>query len=302
MRERSGVAHDRVVMPMRFGFADTLSGQLHFRACGAGPDIVLLPWLPASGRMFEHVMPHLARAGFRAIAFDLAGSGRSHKKCRNWTVQQYAADVLEACGSLHTVPYTVVGGRFSASVAVEMLLASPAQVTGAVLDGVPGLAPEELRKMTGPTTGLSPKLADDGAHRSFAFDVSVRTLKDWDPAFELTAETLPLVYEFMRDYLELGFETIAAGVDADAKGGKSTPRRARAPRRSLATRAGHDLGCGQPRARLQPRARTRTQFARPQVRRQPPRAHAGSRRRIRAGSRVVRAALVRCGGAGHQKS
>ena len=144
---------------MRFGFADTLSGQLHFRACGAGPDIVLLPWLPASGRMYEHVMPHLARAGFRAIAFDLAGTGRSHKKCRNWTVQQYAADVLEACGSLHTVPYTVVGGRFSASVAVEMLLASPAQVTGAVLDGVPGLAPEELRKMTGPTTGLSPKLA-----------------------------------------------------------------------------------------------------------------------------------------------
>jgi pimeloyl-ACP methyl ester carboxylesterase len=221
MRERSGVAHDRAVMPMRFGFADTLSGQLHFRACGAGPDIVLLPWLPVSGRMYEHVMPHLARAGFRAIAFDLAGSGRSHKNCRNWTPQQYAADVLEACGSLHTVPYTVVGGRFSASVAVEMLLASPAQVTGAVLDGVPGLAPEELRKMNGPTTGLSPKLSDDGAHRSFAFDVSVRTLKDWDPSFELTAETLPMVYEFMRDYLDLGYEAIAAGVEADARGGKS---------------------------------------------------------------------------------
>jgi pimeloyl-ACP methyl ester carboxylesterase len=207
-------------MPMRFGFADTLSGQLHFRACGAGPDIILLPWLPVSGRMYEHVMPHLARAGFRAIAFDLAGTGRSHRKCRNWTVQQYATDVLEACGSLHTVPYTVVGGRFSASVAVEMLLASPAQVTGAVLDGVPGLAPEELRKMPGPTNGLSPKLSDDGAHRSFAFDVSVRTLKDWDPSFELTAETLPMVYDFMRDYLELGYESIAASCEADSRGGK----------------------------------------------------------------------------------
>jgi pimeloyl-ACP methyl ester carboxylesterase len=207
---------------MRFGFADTLSGQLHFRACGAGPDIVLLPWLPVSGRMYEHIMPQLARAGFRAIAFDLAGSGRSHKNCRNWTPQQYSTDVLEACGSLHTVPYTVVGGRFSASVAVEMLLASPAQVTGAVLDGVPGLAPEELRKMNGPTTGLSPKLSDDGAHRSFAFDVSVRTLKDWDSSFELTAETLPVVYEFMRDYLDLGYEAIATAAEADAKGAKST--------------------------------------------------------------------------------
>lgn len=204
---------------MRYGFADTLSGQLHFRACGAGPDIVLLPWLPGSGRMYDHVMPHLARAGFRAIAFDVAGSGRSHKKNRNWTMQQYAADILEACGSLHTVPYTVIGGRFSASIAVEMLLAAPAQVTGAVLDGVPGLAPEELRKMTTPTSGLSPKLGSDGAHKSFAFDVTVRMLKDWDPAFELTAETLPVVYEYMRDYLELGYEAIAG--DADARGSKA---------------------------------------------------------------------------------
>ena len=219
MRERSGVAHDRAVMPLRVGFADTLSGQLHFRACGAGPDIVLLPWAPASGRMYDSVLPHLARAGFRAIAFDLAGTGRSHKNCRNWTVQQYATDILEACGSLHTVPYTVIGGRFGASVAVEMLLASPAQVTGAVLDGVLGLAPEELRKMTQPTTGLSPKLDAEG-YRSFAFEVTLRMLKDWDPGFELTQDTLPVVYEYMRDYLELGYPAIAAGVDADARGGK----------------------------------------------------------------------------------
>jgi pimeloyl-ACP methyl ester carboxylesterase len=221
MRERTGVAHDRAVAPIRYGFADTHSGQLHFRACGAGPDIVLLPWLPASGRMYEHVMPHLARAGFRAIAFDLAGSGRSHKNNRNWSVQQYATDVLEACGSLHTVPYTVIGGRFSASVAVEMLLASPAQVTGAVLDGVPGLAPEELRKMNTPTTGIQPRFSADGAHRSFAFDVAARTLKDWDPSFELSQENLPLVYETLRDYLELGYEAIAAGADAAAKNEKS---------------------------------------------------------------------------------
>jgi pimeloyl-ACP methyl ester carboxylesterase len=220
MRERTGVAHDRAVMPLRWGFADTLTGQLHFRACGAGPDIVLLPWSPASGRMYDFLLPHLARAGFRAITFDLAGTGRSHKKCRNWTVQQYAADVLEACGSLHTVPYTVIGGRFGAAVAVELLLAAPAQVTGAVLDGVPGLAPEELRKMTLPTSGLSPKIAADGAHRTFAFDVTLRMLKDWDPGFELTQESLPVVYEFMRDYLELGYEGIVANVETDARGGK----------------------------------------------------------------------------------
>jgi len=206
-------------MPLRFGFADTLSGQLHFRACGAGPDIVLLPWTPASSRMYDALLPHLARAGFRAIAFDLAGTGRSHRNCRNWTVQQYATDVLEACGSLHTVPYTVIGGRFGASVAVEMLLASPAQVTGAVLDGVLGLAPEELRKVPPLSAGLSPKFGAEGAQR-FAFEVTVRMLKDWDPSFEVSQATLPLVYEFMRDYLELGYDVIAAGAETDARGGK----------------------------------------------------------------------------------
>ncbi len=90
-----------------------------------------------------------------------------------------------------------------------------------MLDGVLGLAPEELRKMTQPTTGLSPKLSDDGAHRSFAFDVTVRMLKDWDPGFELTPESLPVVYEYMRDYLELGYEAIVAGVETDARGGRS---------------------------------------------------------------------------------
>lgn len=202
---------------MRYGFADTLSGQLHFRACGAGPDIVLLPWLPASGRMYDPVMVHLARAGFRAIAFDLAGTGRSHRKCKNWTMQQYAQDVLEACGSLHTVPYTVVGGRFSASVAVEMLLASPAQVTGAVLDGVLGLAPEEIRKTTPYTGGLNPKLSADGSWQAFPFEAMVRMLKEWDPSFDLTQETLPLVYEYVRDYMELGYDTIVANAEADAR-------------------------------------------------------------------------------------
>jgi pimeloyl-ACP methyl ester carboxylesterase len=99
------------------------------------------------------------------------------------------------------------------------LLAAPAQVTGAVLDGVPGLAPEELRKKPAPTSGLSPKIDSDG-FRSFAFDVTVRMLKDWDPGFELTQETLPMVYDFLRDYLEIGYDAIAAGVEADAKGAK----------------------------------------------------------------------------------
>ena len=50
----------------------------------------------------------------------------------------------------------------------------------------------------------------------------MRTLKEWDPSFELTQETLPLVYEYVRDYLELGYDAIVAGAEADAKKEKPT--------------------------------------------------------------------------------
>jgi pimeloyl-ACP methyl ester carboxylesterase len=212
---RSGAAQNRSVMPIRFGYADTHSGQLHFRACGAGPDIVLLHWAPSSGRMYEDILPHLARLGFRALAFDLAGYGRSHKNCRGWAMQQYASDVLEACASLHTVPFTVVSGHMSASVAIEMLLAAPTRVTSGVLDGVLGFAPEELRKLMAPFAGLTPRMNADGSYRSFPFDMTLRVLKEWDPSFELTAETLPTVYEFMSDYLETGYEAIRSYLEPD---------------------------------------------------------------------------------------
>ena len=159
---RPGLANDRELLPVRCGYADTQVGQLHYRSCGAGPDVVLLHWAPASGRMYEHVLPLLARAGFRGLAFDLPGYGRSHKKARGWTPERVAREVLEAAQSLNTGPMTVVGGHASSSVAIEMLLAEPNRVLAGVLDGVLALTPEETKTLMSGFTGLSPRLREDG--------------------------------------------------------------------------------------------------------------------------------------------
>jgi hypothetical protein len=74
--------------------------------------------------------------------------------------------------------------------------------------------------MTLPTSGLNPRYGEDGAWERFPFQVIVRTLKEWDPGFELTQESLPLVYEFARDYMELGYEAIVAAAEAEAKNAK----------------------------------------------------------------------------------
>ncbi|MCB1624843.1 MAG: alpha/beta hydrolase, partial [Pseudomonadales bacterium] len=212
---RPGLANDRELLPVRCGYADTQVGQLHYRSCGAGPDVVLLHWAPASGRMYEHVLPLLARAGFRGLAFDLPGYGRSHKKARGWTPERVAREVLEAAQSLNTGPMTVVGGHASSSVAIEMLLAEPNRVLAGVLDGVLALTPEETKTLMSGFTGLSPRLREDGGHRSFPFDMTCAILKEWRADFAVTADTMPAIYDLMRDYLEMGYEPIKAFVDPD---------------------------------------------------------------------------------------
>ena len=49
---------------MRFGYADTPLGQVHYREAGSGPAIVLLHESPISGRIYEPSLPFLGqRAG-----------------------------------------------------------------------------------------------------------------------------------------------------------------------------------------------------------------------------------------------
>ena len=78
------------------------------------------------------------------------------------------------------------------------------------------------------TAGISPKFSAEGGWRSFPFDVVVRMLKEWDPAFEVTQETLPVVYEFARDYLERRRPQLIA-IGGLSGSGKSSVARALAP-------------------------------------------------------------------------
>ena len=170
MRERSGVAHDQAVMPMRFGFADTLRASCISCAWVPGLDIVLLPWLPVSGRMYEHVMPHLARAGFRAIA-SISQVLALHKKTQLDRPAVRGGRARSLRSSPHTVP--LHRGRWALlriwsrwKCCWPRLRKSPAQCS----TGVSGLAPEELRAQGRPRALAEDR--HDGGHRSFAFDVS----------------------------------------------------------------------------------------------------------------------------------
>ena len=66
-------------------------------APAAGPDVVLLHGFPEFSYAWRRQLPALAEAGFRAIAPDLRGYGRSSKppRVRDYGIELLAADVLD---------------------------------------------------------------------------------------------------------------------------------------------------------------------------------------------------------------
>lgn len=85
---------------MRFGYADTAMGQVHYRRAGAGAPLLLLGSSGRSSTIFEGLLPLLAPY-FDAIALDTPGFGQSCPLPPGTTIEQLAgcaAAVLDGLG------------------------------------------------------------------------------------------------------------------------------------------------------------------------------------------------------------
>lgn len=191
---------------MRFSYVNTDAGQMHLSTVGDGPNVVLMHWTPLSARMYEHEQPRLADAGFRAIGVDLMGFGRSAKPGEIWPFEKHATMVEQGLAEAGVSSCAVLGAHFSAPIAVELTLSGTLDVTALMLDGCGHLLPPDAAAAIGAKVGKmpGPGLHEDGAHRTFLWDQAINAYSIFDPAFELTAETLPQVYRFILDYLSTG--------------------------------------------------------------------------------------------------
>ena len=112
---------------MRFGYADTSMGQVHYRRTGTGTPLLLLGSSGRSSSIFEQLLPLLAPK-VDAIALDTPGFGQSCPLPLGATIEQLAAcvkDVLDGFGiarchlyGLHTGNKiaTALAGRWPARV------------------------------------------------------------------------------------------------------------------------------------------------------------------------------------------
>jgi pimeloyl-ACP methyl ester carboxylesterase len=119
--------------------------RLHVTEQGQGPVVLLLHGFPETSHAWRHQLHALASAGYRAIAPDLRGYGRSDCPAAvdSYTTLDSVGDLvglLDACGAQQAV---VVGNDWGATIAWQAALVRPDRFRAVVALGVPlmGRAP-----------------------------------------------------------------------------------------------------------------------------------------------------------------
>ncbi|MGO4235844.1 alpha/beta fold hydrolase [Pseudarthrobacter sp. YAF2] len=119
---------------LRYGYAETPLGQLHYAEAGEGEAVILLHQTPRSLDEFREVHPLLA-AKRRVIAMDMYGFGMSAKPAPGCpqTIEQYAAGVIALADALQLERFALVGHHTGMFVASEVAAALPDRVSASVL-------------------------------------------------------------------------------------------------------------------------------------------------------------------------
>jgi len=88
----------------------TSDGQnIHYRALGKGDPVVLVHGWMVSGAVWDPIVDALVEAGKQLIIPDQRGTGSSGKPARGYTLEQYAADLIELVDAAGLDRFKLVG-------------------------------------------------------------------------------------------------------------------------------------------------------------------------------------------------
>jgi pimeloyl-ACP methyl ester carboxylesterase len=127
---------------MRSEFINANGIRFHCLTDGAGPLVILLHGFPQFSYEYRHLVPALARAGYRAVAPDMRGFGDSSRPTRieDYALETLGDDVAELIDSLGEPRAHVLGHEWGAIVAAETALSHPDKVARLILvNGAPAL-------------------------------------------------------------------------------------------------------------------------------------------------------------------
>ena len=83
--------------------------QIYYKDCGAGKPVLFSHGWPLDGDMWDSQLNYLAERGFRAIAFDRRGFGRSDQPWNGYDYDTFASDINDLITTLDLRDVTLVG-------------------------------------------------------------------------------------------------------------------------------------------------------------------------------------------------
>ncbi|HEX7037888.1 MAG TPA: alpha/beta hydrolase [Pseudomonadales bacterium] len=127
--------------------------RLHYVACGSGPTVILVHGFPESWYSWRHQLPALAKAGYRAVAVDVRGYGRSSKPVRvdDYRMINNVGDMVGLVRALDCGTAVIVGHDWGAPIAWNSALLRPdlfRAVAGLSVPYAPPALPSEPSPLT----------------------------------------------------------------------------------------------------------------------------------------------------------
>ncbi|MFF8785515.1 alpha/beta fold hydrolase [Streptomyces sp. NPDC015125] len=114
-------------------------GRIHLVEQGSGPLVLMVHGFPESWYSWRHQLPALAAAGYRAVAIDVRGYGRSSKPrdVAAYRMLAHVADNVAVVRALGEETATIVGHDWGSPIAANTALLRPDLFTAVALLSVP---------------------------------------------------------------------------------------------------------------------------------------------------------------------
>ncbi|MEW1684549.1 alpha/beta hydrolase [Streptomyces sp. T12] len=129
----------RPVAPPVHRLVPSPAGRLHLVEQGSGPLVLLVHGFPESWYSWRHQLPALAAAGYRAVAVDVRGYGRSSRPAATdaFRMRELVADAVAVVDALGERTAVVVGHDWGSAVAANAALIRPDVVRAVAMLSVP---------------------------------------------------------------------------------------------------------------------------------------------------------------------
>ena len=123
----------------RHRLVDVPGGRIHLVEQGTGPLVLLVHGFPELWHSWRHQLPALAAAGYRAVAIDVRGYGRSStpEAVEAYRIQAHVEDNVAVVRALGEETAVIVGHDWGSTIAADSALLRPDVFSAVGLFGVP---------------------------------------------------------------------------------------------------------------------------------------------------------------------